>query len=103
MPRLTMQYTIELEEIERETKRLINKAMNALNDVAEVDTSDIDLLSYKSLEIIDKFRKSLNRADHNLNDVSQIIHGYLRYKAAASLKQEVNNYQEEQNEIPASD
>jgi len=98
-----MQYTIELEEIDREVSRLLNKAMDALNDVTEIDTADIDLLSYKSLEMIDKFRKSLNRADHNLNDVSQIIHGYLRYQAAIAAKETIENYQEEQNEIPASD
>lgn len=103
MPRLTIQYSIELEEIERETSRLLHKAMDALNDVQKIDISNRDLLSHKSLEAIDKFRKSLNRADHNLNDASQIIHGYLRYKAASALKQEVDNYQEEQNEIPASD
>lgn len=98
-----MQYTIELEEIEREVSRLLNKAIDVLSDVAEVNTTDIDLLSYKSLEVIDEFRKSLNRADHNLNDVYQIIHGYLRYKAALSAKEALEDYQEEQNEIPATD
>ena len=103
MPRLTIQYTIELEEIERETKRLIDKAMDALIDVTEVDTADADLLSYRYLEVIDSLRKRLNRADHNLNDASQIIHGYLRYKAAKSANEQIEKYQEEQNEIPATD
>ena len=103
MPRLTIQYTIELEEIERETKRLIDKAMDALIDVTEVDTADADLLSYRYLEVIDSLRKRLNRADHNLNDASQIINGYLRYKAAKSANEQIEKYQEEQNEIPATD
>jgi len=103
MPRLTIQYTIELEEIERETKRLIDKAMDALIDVTEIDTADADLLSYRYLEVIDNLRKRLNRADHNLNDASQIINGYLRYKAAKSANEQIEKYQEEQNEIPATD
>jgi hypothetical protein len=102
MPRLTIQYSIELEEIERETVRLMSKAIDTLS-LTELDIMNMDILSYSSLERIDQIRKKLNRADHNLNDTYQIIDGYLRYKAASSLKQEVDNYQEEQNEIPASD
>ena len=96
MPRLTIQYTIELEEIERETVRLMSKAIDTLSCLTELDIMNMDILSYSSLERIDQIRKRLNKAD-------QIIDGYLRYKAASALKQEVDNYQEEQNEIPASD
>jgi hypothetical protein len=103
MPRLTIQYSIELEEIERETVRLMSKAIDTLSCLTELDIMNMDIMSYSSLERIDQIRKKLNRADHNLNDTYQIIDGYLRYKAASSLKQEADNYQEEQNEIPASD
>ena len=103
MPRLTIQYSIELEEIERETARLMSKAIDTLNSLTKLGIMQKDILSYSSLERIDQIRKKLNRADHNLNDTYQIIDGYLRYKAASSLKQEVDNYQEEHNEIPASD
>ena len=103
MSRLTIQYTIEMEEIEGEIGRLINKAGSVLLEINKVKALESDLLSYKTLEQIDKLRRNLNKMDHNLNDASSIISGYLSYKAAAAAQSQLDEYQTEQNEIPASD
>ena len=103
MSRLTIQYTIEMEEIQTEVGRLIDKAGEALLEINQEKKLSSDLLSYQTLEQIDKLRRKLNRMDHNLNDASNIISGYLSYKAAQSAKTQIEEYQTEQNEIPASD
>ena len=103
MSRLTIQYTIEMEEIEEEVNRLIHKAISLLGEVAEKEPPTDKMLSYVALDHLDEIRKNLNKIDHNLNDASNIISGYLSYKAAQSAKTQIEEYQTEQNEIPASD
>ena len=103
MSRLTIQYTIEMEEIEGEVNRLIHKAIALLGEVAEKEPPTDKMLSYVALDHLDEIRKNLNKIDHNLNDATNIIEGYLRYRSAQVAQDQMEEYQTEQNEIPASD
>lgn len=103
MSRLTIQYTIEMEEIEGEVNRLIHKAISLLGEVAEKEPPTDKMLSYVALDHLDEIRKNLNKIDHNLNDATNIIEGYLRYRSAQAAQEQMEDYQTEQNEIPASD
>ena len=103
MSRLTIQYTIEMEEIEGEVNRLIHKAISLLAEVAEKEPPTDKMLSYVALDHLDEIRKNLNKIDHNLNDATNIIEGYLRYRSAQTAQEQMEDYQTEQNEIPASD
>ena len=103
MSRLTIQYTIEMEEIEGEVNRLIHKAISLLGEIAEKEPPTDKMLSYVALDHLDEIRKNLNKIDHNLNDATNIIEGYLRYRSAQAAQDQVEDYHTEQNEIPASD
>ena len=103
MSRLTIQYTIEMEEIEEEIERLIHKATSLLSETAEKELPADKILSYATLDHLDMIRKSLNKIDHNLNDATNIIEGYLRYRATKETEVQPEEYQMEQNEIAASD
>ena len=73
MSRLTIQYTIEMEEIEGEVNRLIHKAISLLGEIAEKEPPTDKMLSYVALDHLDEIRKNLNKIDHNLNDATNII------------------------------
>ena len=103
MSRLTIQYTIEMEEIEGEVNRLVHKALSLLDKVANTEPPTDKVLSYVSLDHLDEIRKDLNKIDHNLNDATNIIEGYLRYRSAQAAQEQMGQHQTEQNEIPASD
>jgi Mg2+ and Co2+ transporter CorA len=105
MSRLTMQYTVDIEEIEDEVARLLSKANTTLKEISEefARLSHGSVMSYGRIEKIDELRRRLTSMDHNLNDSSNIIQGYLSYKAALIAKREQDDWTEEQNEIPASD
>lgn len=102
MPRLTMQYTVDMDEVENEVARLLSKANITLKEISEefARLSRGSIMSYGRIEKIDTLRRELASMDHNLNDSSNIIQGYLAYKASLMTG---NNEWEEQNEIPASD
>jgi len=81
--RVNIQYSIEMEELEEETLRILKKAVNQidgklLKKVAQPD----NLLSLTSATMIDEMRQSLANADILLRDVHNIITGYLQYKSA---------------------
>ena len=101
MPRLTMQYTVDIDEVENEVARLLSKANITLKEISEEfgRLSRGSIMSYGKIEKIDILRRQLASIDHNLNDSSNIIQGYLGYKASLMTGDEW----EEQNEIPASD
>ena len=103
MPRLTMQYTVDMDEVENEVARLLSKANIILKEVSEefARLSRGSIMSYGRIEKIDVLRRQLAKMDHNLNDSSNIIQGYLSYRA--SLLADKEEEWEEQNEIPASD
>ena len=102
MPRLTMQYTVDMDEVENEVARLLSKANIILKEVSEefASLSRGSIMSYGRIEKIDILRRQLAKMDHNLNDSSNIIQGYLSYKASLMDNEEV---WEKQNEVPASD
>ena len=81
--RVNLQYSIEIDELPTETRRLflsVHKFLtDALNTISAVDESNNNLLTVESLETIDQIRTSMMNADYVLADVQNIIKGYLGY------------------------
>ena len=119
--RINLQYSIKLDELESEVSRLIAKvqsnASNTSGVLSALHESGVSCLTLSTLERIDQFRQNLADMDHALNDVHNIIKGYLNYKSSEqqptnevypavseehldSLQQKINNFKESLNENP---
>jgi hypothetical protein len=90
--RINIQYSIEVDDLAREAGRLVESAFieyQTLQAHCALQPTD-RVLSYEMAERIDEIRLKLGAIDHRLNDVSNIIFGYLNYKA-----QEQSTHQKE--------
>tara|TARA_Y100000310_G_scaffold326379_1_gene391201 strand:- start:1116 stop:1496 length:381 start_codon:yes stop_codon:yes gene_type:complete len=90
--RINIQYSIEVDDLAREAGRLVESAFIEYQTLqADCTLQPADrVLSYEMAERIDEIRLKLGAIDHRLNDVSNIIFGYLNYKA-----QEQSTHQKE--------
>tara|TARA_Y100000034_G_scaffold106684_1_gene135571 strand:- start:760 stop:1143 length:384 start_codon:yes stop_codon:yes gene_type:complete len=86
--RISIQYTVEIEELPREVGRLLESAFNQYQ-LLQVDCrfnpSD-GVLAHQTVERIECIRRAMAAVDHRLNDACNIINGYLAYKAQADGK-----------------
>ena len=94
--RVNIQYSIDLNELAGEVVRLLNRASKNATTAATVDFENLknvdekNSLSLNTLTSIDLARKRLAAIDYALNDVSQIINGYLAFKVQDSLNQQAD-------------
>jgi len=88
MPRLTIQYTVDSEDIESEVARFLSKANTILKNMSQdfARLSGGSVMSHGRIEQINQMRKSLSDIDYYLNDSSNIIQGYLEYKSSLYKK-----------------
>ena len=81
--RISIQYTVDVEEVPREVRRLLEDAFNqyqVLQPDCRQNPGDT-ILSHETVDRLDNIRLALSAIDHRLNDASNIISGYLTYKA----------------------
>ena len=81
--RISIQYTVDVDELPREVGRLLESAFNDYQ-LLQADctlNAKIPFLSYQMVAKIDHIRLTMGAIDHQLNDASNIISGYLAYKA----------------------
>ena len=85
--RISIQFSVDVDELPREVGRLLEDAFNDYQVLQPECHRDLDMtvLSYEMVEKIDKIRLSLGAIDHRLNDASNIISGYLGYKAQEGM------------------
>lgn len=94
--RVNIQYSIDLNELAGEVVRLLNRASKSATTAATVDFENLknmdekSSLSLNTLTSIDLARKRLAAIDYALNDVSQIVNGYLAFKVQDSLNQQAD-------------
>jgi hypothetical protein len=83
--RISIQYSIDIDELDGEVKRLLDKSFNELN---KLSTKTIpNRLSVRALEDIDEARLKLASIDSTLQDLSAIITGYVNYKTSQASPQ----------------
>ena len=81
--RVTIQYNVEIDEVEAETVRLTQKAFDHLNE-AMAKANEISaerLATLANVEAIGEVRRCLARADYVFQDVTQLLNGYISYKS----------------------
>ena len=101
--RVSIQYSVELSELQSEVERLLQKASTNL-EIAELQKTlkSPALLSLQTIEELDEVRQALAKADFILNDVTNIVTGYLNYRTAPApgqgavenLQQKLDDFKE---------
>jgi len=90
--RVKMQYSVELEEVPKETRRLFSRANEEIRDAGD-HMDDIFAITDSStdyeniLDSIKSARLSLAEADFRLGDAEAILNGYLQAKHAPAQEQ----------------
>jgi len=92
--RISIQYTIDIDDLEAEVDRLLKSVGQKLKNLSGCHLNSE--LSLKTLENIDEIRLALASADATLQDVSAIVNGYISYKASDAMmssqpEEEVDN------------
>ena len=83
--RVNIQYSIDIEKLPTEVTRLLESAYENLGDAHATWRLDDTPISLETIEKIDKIRIRLADIDYLLNDVNQIINGYMAYKSQESV------------------
>ena len=110
--RINIQYSVEIDDLEQEIKRLLNNAYAHYGHVSDqcCTTTESVLLSHQTLENIDKLRLELSAIDHQLNDIVNIIGGYLSYRAQPAerahgedMQNKITQFKNLLQELPEAD
>jgi len=93
--RVNIQYSVELSELQSEVERLLQKASSNL-EIAELEKTlkNPALLSLQTIEELDEVRLALAKADFILNDVTNIVTGYLNYRTAPPAQEGMEDLQQ---------
>jgi len=78
--RVNIQYSVELDNLEREVSRLFNNAIAELRNMKTPQYVS-SILGHEGLTRIDSLRQSLAKIDIMLGDVQNIVEGYVRFSA----------------------
>ena len=83
--RINIQYSVDIDDLDIEVRRLMADAHKRYSSLEDIyDNGRDTVLSNEALERVDRIRLELAAMDHRLNDVVNIIAGYLHYKAQAN-------------------
>lgn len=88
--RINIQYSVDVDDLVDEVGRLLQEAHTQYHGLWEGEEAWSGLTN-ETIEKVDHIRQELTAVDHRLNDVVNIISGYLYYKA------------QEMNPAPASE
>ena len=90
--RVNLQYSIDIEQLPTEARRLLLSAHKSLTQGASIisaaDESGNDILTVESLKTIDEVRTAMMNADYILADIQNIIKGYLNYVSSETSEKE---------------
>ena len=86
MKRVSIQYSIELEDLPNEVDRIYGNAKSLLKHIKLPNAKEKNILTSSTLREIDEARKKLTCLDHMLNDVAGIVGSYVEYEVAEHHK-----------------
>ena len=95
--RVNLQYTIALKELPFEVGRLINKAAQEIENCHKemspklVEGDDESKLSLKTIDTISQTKAHLAAITHILEDLENIINGYISYRSQPRDTESTNN------------
>ena len=79
--RVTVQFSVPLDELEPEILRLYDDCKRQLHEVATLHDEDIynNALSLSSIEKIDQLRIQMAKVDIRLSEIATLMSGYVSY------------------------
>jgi len=97
--RISIQYSIDIDDLEDEVVRLLNKSFGELAILSDVEI--VNPLSLNTMESVDSVRQRLAAIDATLQDVTAIVSGYVGFKAsqATSQVEQDTEAEEDKNEV----
>jgi len=94
--RVSIQYSIGIEELPQEVARLLHKTQTQLKEIVEKDLTALmdspreSVLSLNTLTDVAVARKKVALIDHILNDVENIINGFVSYRVQETLPEDTD-------------
>ena len=102
--RINLQYSINIDELDDETARLISKAFVSLSaakaQLSALSAKKTNTLTLSNFDEITEIRKSITSIDHQLSDICDIIKGYISYRTADTPSEQQADNTELVEEIP---
>ena len=80
MPRINIQYSIDMEDLPTEVKRLYSKASKMLHNISLIEYADSQMLTSSVVNHIHETRLELAKADALLGDVQAVVNSYVEYE-----------------------
>jgi len=87
--RVNIQYSVELDELQSEVNRLFGNAILELDKVQPVGGAPVVKLGTDGIDKVESIRHKLAKIDIMLNDVQNIIEGYVRFKTQSEPAREI--------------
>ena len=87
-PRVNIQYSIEMKDLESEVRRLSTITAQKLSAIDAAFSQAEDVLGVGTLNKIDQIRADLATVDFMLNDIGTIVNGYLAYRTQPAPTQQ---------------
>ena len=72
-----------MSELAAETTRLLDQSYNRIHEISTRLEVPDDVLSLVTLQEIDALRQDLAKIDYRLNDIANIIDGYLKFSTSS--------------------
>ncbi len=84
--RVNIQYSIDIDDLNVEVKRLTNTVENKLTALSKESKfgSEQNILNLSTLEMIEKTRIELANIDFILDDITKIVNAYISFKTQES-------------------
>ena len=90
MPRINLQYSIELDELAPEIGRLYKKANELINQISLIQYAESQVLSSSIVNHIHETRVNLAKADAMLRDIQSVVSSYVEYELSQNKDQDVD-------------
>tara|TARA_R110002020_G_scaffold295713_1_gene511264 strand:- start:2560 stop:3006 length:447 start_codon:yes stop_codon:yes gene_type:complete len=89
--RISIQYSIDVEELPGEVSRILQGALSDLKDAQSASLKKVSsdtIMSLDTIEELDQVRQQLARVDHALSDVNNLVTSFLNYKTTSGEEKE---------------
>jgi len=97
--RVNIQYSVDIEDLGDEVRRLICGAFENLNRAAgPLAPPEDNVLSLQTIQQIDEIRHQLGEIDIRLGDAVNLINGYVSYKSQLIAHDEVSEQVDRERE-----
>ena len=87
--RVNIQYSVEIDDLQKEINRLFANAIVELDKLQPVGGAPVLKLGTEGLDKVDLIRRKLAKIDIMLGDVQNIVESYIRFKTQSEPAREI--------------